>query len=196
MPRITLPSLSRLKDRAKRFSDDTGGTLSVETVFAAPLLFWCIMAMFVYFEAFRTQAQNTKAAYVVADILSREQSTLTTEYINSLHQTQKYMTPNGADHKLNVTQIFYRKNKDDYRRNWSVARGGAGRHSNNSVNKIPNLPPIKPGDKMIMVEATVGYKPLFNAGITNNIWLRTRAFTRSRIAADKGVGCKWKAGCR
>lgn len=190
---FTPPSLSRFRDRMKRFSDDTGGTLSVETVFAAPLLLWAIVAMFVYFEAFRTQAQNTRAAYVIADMMSREQNELTTQYLNSMYATQKYMTPNGSDQKLNFTVIRYRQNKDDYRRVWSRGRGGANRHNHGTVNSIPNLPPIAPGDQMIMIESTTGYKPLFNAGITSNIYLRTRAFARPRAPGQ--IKCLNNGNC-
>ena len=66
---------------------------------------YILMAMASIFEAIRTNAQTTKASYVVADVISRELGTITPKFMNSMKQTARYMTPAALGTSISITMV-------------------------------------------------------------------------------------------
>ena len=56
----------------RAFAKDESGILLAETLILLPLLIWAFLALFVYWDAFRTINVSQKAAYSIADLMSRQ----------------------------------------------------------------------------------------------------------------------------
>ena len=72
----------------KYFRRSEEGSLSVETIFAIPMLVWAITATFVFWDAFKTLNVSQKATYTVADMLSRETQTIDADYLTGMQGQQ------------------------------------------------------------------------------------------------------------
>jgi Flp pilus assembly protein TadG len=48
------------------------GTLTIEFLILAPIMFWTFIATLAYFDAYRTEAISEKAVMTIADMFSRE----------------------------------------------------------------------------------------------------------------------------
>ena len=177
------PSLSRFTARIRAFRDETGGTLAIETVLVFPLLFWSFMAMATFFEAFRTNAQTTKASYVVADVISRELGTITPTFMTSMKQTAQYMTPAAQGTSISITMVVPTGKTDKpYKTAWSQARGpDLSSYSHDSINVLKeDMPPIAAGDQIVMVETVSRFSLSWGRFFENNLYLKARTFARSR----------------
>ena len=109
----------------RRFVRDESGMILAEAMFVLPLLVLMYLGMFVFWEVHRAHNTNIKAAYTVADMVSRETATLNTAYINGLGSIHRYISNTGEATSIRVTHILYRASDDSYRVLWS--RNGPGR---------------------------------------------------------------------
>ncbi|MFZ1482823.1 MAG: pilus assembly protein, partial [Paracoccaceae bacterium] len=64
--------MSALTRQIRRFRDQEDGLVMTEFLIMLPLLVWTFMALFIYWDAFRTINQAQKAAYSVSDVISRQ----------------------------------------------------------------------------------------------------------------------------
>ena len=61
-----------LLKRLRLFTDDNRGSIPTEGVLAFTMLIWWYLASFQFFDAFRQKNINLKAAYTIADLISRQ----------------------------------------------------------------------------------------------------------------------------
>lgn len=61
--------MTKLPRWLQSFAQDEGGNVTLEFVIICPLMFWTHMAMYTYFDAFKEQTINQKAAFTVADLI-------------------------------------------------------------------------------------------------------------------------------
>jgi hypothetical protein len=110
-----------------QFRREEGGSVVVEAMLILPILIWCFMAMFVFFDAYRTQGANVKAAYVLGDIISRETEYISPSYMNSLFALQGFLVDTGTNQQLRVTVAEFTgpNHNNGFDVVWSQARGGA-----------------------------------------------------------------------
>lgn len=94
-----------LKTRVTSFLRDEDGLVLVEGLLMMPLLIWALIALFIYWDAFRTINVTQKAAYSVADLLSRQRDTIPTSFANGLQNIVDFLTPNGYPVKLRITSL-------------------------------------------------------------------------------------------
>ncbi len=152
------------------------GTVSVEAVLMFPILAWCYMATFVYFDGFRAQSTTLKAAYTVADALSRETDPITPNYLSALYRLHLFLTTSDAPTRLRVTEIVYnRYGEDDHDDNdhrgrfevvWSQTKGNVTPMTTSTLKYFRDQIPTMPnGGKTIIVESWVDYSPIFNVGL-------------------------------
>ena len=64
--------MRKLKQRFGTFLRDEDGLILAEGLLMLPLVIWALVAMFIYWDVFRTINITQKAAYGVADLLSRQ----------------------------------------------------------------------------------------------------------------------------
>ncbi len=173
---------SHIIARIRSFRKNAEGSLSVETVLIFPILLWVYIAMFVYFDVFREENTNLKAAYTVSDLLSRRLDGVDEAYIDGMNDIFDYLTNSTDPTWIRVSVIKWDDHNDEYKVDWSYATKSKPPHTDTTINtlahKIPELPV---GDSLIVVETTMTYKPMFNAGF-GELQLENFVVTRPRFA--------------
>ena len=95
--------MRNLKHRFATFLRDEDGLILAEGLIMLPLIIWALVAMFIYWDVFRTINVTQKAAYSVADLLSRQRDTIPLTFFNGLQNVSDFLTPGGHPVKLRVT---------------------------------------------------------------------------------------------
>lgn len=170
-------------DRLKVFRADTRGSVSIEFVLAMPMLFWAFMAMYVYFDGYRQSGVNLKAAYTIADLVSRETEPIDDEYMDSMRKLHRLLTRANTYTNLRITVVRWSDSQDRYYRDWSAARGvGVLALTNDDMLALADkLPTMPDAERVILVETTNTFVPLLNVGMENKE-LKNFVFTRPRFA--------------
>lgn len=91
--------------RIKDFLRDEDGLILVEGLVMLPLIIWALVAMFIYWDVFRTINITQKAAYSVADLLSRQRDTIPLTFANGLQKVGEFLTPGGHPIKMRITSF-------------------------------------------------------------------------------------------
>ncbi len=94
-----------LKHRFVTFLRNEDGLILAEGLIMLPLLIWALVAMFIYWDVFRTINVTQKAAYSVADLLSRQRDTIPTDFANGLQEVIDFLTPGGHPVKMRITSL-------------------------------------------------------------------------------------------
>ncbi len=173
-----------LAARLRAFAADETATATVETVLFLPVLLFLYLATFVFFDAFRVNNINDKAAYTVADLLSRQTNPVNTNFINGMQQVFDFLRGNQGQSQMRVTSITYRASDDTYRVQWSHATGGMAVMTNAMLadpSVRSRLPTMPDGESVTLVETFTRYTPLFDVGIPEQTF-RTFVITRPRFA--------------
>ncbi len=174
---------SRLKLRARDFATDTDGNMAVEGLMASTFLIWWYVASFQFFDTFRQKNTNLKAAYTLADLVSRQTNAIDADFIEGLNTLFDYLTVSDEPTWVRVSSVLWDDTDDRYEIAWSYATGEAVGHSDDSIQQKANQIPVMPaGDTVILVETNMHFDPLFNIGIDER-WFTTFITTRPRFAA-------------
>jgi len=178
-----------LAGAATRFLSKEDGVVSIEAIMTFPLLFWSVWTTYSYFDGYRQSASNLKAAYAVADILSREKNTVTDQYITSMYDLQKYMISEGNGLSLRISLVRWdtgdknTESDDRHYVEWSCTRGtGLKRWSNETVDQVSDRIPIMADNAtMILVETRHHYVRPFKIGFgSNDFFIDKFIFTQPR----------------
>lgn len=150
----------------RRFRRDERGGITAEAVIVLPMLIWAYLALFVYWDVFRSMNTVQKATYNISDLISR-QSEVDTRFLDGMQSILDYLIDSDQEASLRMTSIQYLADDDSYYVLWSRSPGGAlPALTNASVqgyrDKIPDMPD---GHSVLLVETQVSYSPAFNAGI-------------------------------
>ncbi|MCB6178911.1 hypothetical protein LHP98_12315 [Rhodobacter sp. Har01] len=174
----------------KRFSREEDGLVMTEFLIMLPLLVWTFMALFIYWDAFRTINQSQKAAYAVSDLVSR-QSEVDRPFIGGMEKVMEYLT-NGKSVRMRITSIQWDAIAEEYHVIFSESPGGempkltASDVADMADDKIPIM---ASGDTVVIVETEVAYTPAFDVGITahtfdNFIVTRPRYYVKVCLIED------------
>lgn len=178
---------TRLITRARRFRRDEKGSIIAESVIMFPTLFCAVLATFVFFDAFRNQAINLKAAYKISDAISRETQTIDNTYLVNTWRLHRFLTSSPTLTKLRVSIIQYTLADDDYSVVWSRNKGGAGDLSDGMLDGMvaaEQIPVMPDGEVLILVQTWVDYEPSFTIGLGAFTFENT-VFTRPRFAPEQ-----------
>ena len=173
---------SRLKLRTCRLADDTRGSMPVEGLLASTFLIWWYVASFQFFDAYRQKNVNLKAAYTLADLVSRvsQEDSVNADFIEGLNTVFDYLTSSRRPTWVRVSSVIWDDADNRFEVGWSYATGTAIGQTDTSIqadaNRIPNMPV---GDSVIVVETNMAYEPIFNIGL-NAQWYTTFITTRPR----------------
>ncbi len=175
--------LGRLIRHLRAFRDDTRGSVTVEFALMAPLLFWTYCGGYAFFDAYRQSAVNLKAAYTIADLISRETRALNDTYIDSMYSMTQLLTRTNSPLSMRITVVRWDADTDRYHFDWSEARGGGiGAMTNDDMLQIENRLPVMPDEeRVILVETWNTWHPPFQIGIGTTV-LDNFVFTRPRFA--------------
>lgn len=167
---------------AARLRDDTRGSVTLEMVFVIPMLLIVILALFVYFDAFRNQRTNISASYTVSDLLSRQTEPVTPAMIEGMHDLYDFITRSRFQTSMRVSSVYYDVREQRYTVVWSYAtRGGTALTTAALQDRTDRLPTIPRGDTALIVEAGIDYEPPFSAGLSEQV-MRYFVVTRPRFA--------------
>jgi len=97
--------MHQFKHRFVSYLRDEDGLILVEGLIMLPLLIWALVAMFVYWDVFRTINVTQKTAYSVADLLSRQRDTIPLAFANGLQNVVNFLTPGGHPVKMRITSL-------------------------------------------------------------------------------------------
>jgi Flp pilus assembly protein TadG len=162
-----------------RFARDTEGQLSIEAAMMIPLIVWVYVTTFTYFETFRADSTNVKAAYAVGDMLSRQTDPVNQTYIDGMRDVFRYMTLARETPWLRVSVVGFDGQTNAFFLQWSNASSG---HVPATLAELePNIPAMTPGDSVIVVETFMPYTPEFNIGL-DPFTFRNVVVTRPRFA--------------
>lgn len=106
-------------NRAKRrspftvFRSDETGSVAVEGIFSTLLLFGWLLASFQIYEAFSIRADATRSTYMIADMLSRQRSTVGPKYVNGLQKVFNFLTNAKADNQTWLRVTLYKCKAED-----------------------------------------------------------------------------------
>lgn len=155
-----------LASMLRRFGRDEKGAVVVEAVIMLPLLIWAYLALFVYWDAYRSVNTSQKAAYTISDMISREMNDtpLTPAYITGMRDLMKYLVDADQTVKLRVTSVTWSQARTRYEVDWSVSPNAEfDPLTTASIWTVSDrIPTLADGDHVIVVETEVDYKPLTN----------------------------------
>ncbi|WP_299349718.1 pilus assembly protein [uncultured Shimia sp.] len=177
---------------ARRFSKETDGTVSVEAVIVLPMLLWAFIAMWVFFDAYKTRSETEKAAFVVSDMLARETGAINETFMVSAKNLFDILADSDSESGLRTSVISYRGKRDIYVLEWSNAQGNISALSSSSIAEIAtDLPEMVDGETLILVETISTYEPSLNVGL-GDLTMKTFIFARPRFAPqlvwERGLG--------
>lgn len=153
-----------LRSSAKAFREDESGNSNVELVFMVPLLAVITFGLITFFTAFKAKTQATRAATVVADMVSRETNPITPNYLDGISELMDTMIETDETPEYRLTAFTWNKNKQEYRVRWSKHDSSHGSLSHADLNAVADrLPTLKKGQRAILVETWVDYGALHHA---------------------------------
>lgn len=178
----------------KAFQRDEKGTLMAEAVLVLPFMLWSYLALFVYWDSYRSINTVQKAAYTVSDMISREMKEVTPAYIDGMDAMLEQMIDEDQNAKLRVTSLTWSETRNRYEVIWSRSPNSAMVPlTTSSIGALADrLPVMAGGDSMVLVEVEVDYHPSFNVGL-NDQTLKQFITTRPRF--PPGPRCMTGLAC-
>jgi hypothetical protein len=181
-----------LKLKGRLFGRDTGGSIPTEGVMAFCFLIWWYIESFQFFDAFRQKNVNLKAAYTIADMISRQTVTIGPTYIEGLGVVFDYLTSSNKPTSIRVTSVYWDGTDNTYKQVWSYATtAGIPPHTDASINaKAAQIPAMPVGDTVVLVETFMAYEPIFSIGLNAMIYdtfITTRPRFASQVVYDPNV---------
>lgn len=176
-------TLTKLRNRLRKFYKDTSGVVALEMVVFLPLLFWSFAAVAVFFDAYRARSTAEKAAFTISDMLSRETNAIDETYISNTLMLFDALADSQDQSSMRVSVISWSSATESYEVDWSEARGLAYEEllTADLDDMLERLPLISEQDTLILVETLNDYQPVLDVGI-GDISIDTFVFTRPRYA--------------
>lgn len=166
----------------KRFLRDENAAVAFEAIIITPVLAWLFVGSFVFFDAFRAYNTSVKATFAVADVLSRQTSLLYGSDIEGLADVFQHITRNTEGSAMRVTQV--RRTSTGRSVDWSYATDGRARLFNSNMDALEDQFPIMvTGERVIVVETFLPYRPAFNVGLSE-LEFTNFTVTRPRFAGQ------------
>lgn len=154
----------------RRFGRDESGVLMAEALIVLPVMLWSYLALFVYWDAYRSINTSQKAAYTISDMISREMVTLPTNYITGARDVMRYLVDDDQSVKIRVTSVTWSDTNDRFEVHWSRSPDNAMPQLTTATLQTyaARIPKMAAGDFVTIVETSVSYHPAFNVGLNNS----------------------------
>jgi len=175
------------------FRSDQKGSLSVEAVFAFPLLLIGATATYTFFDVFKAQNANYRANYTISDMLSRQNETVDQAFVDGLLEVYRYMTFAGGSTtwlRISVVQCVADcadESQRDLRFLWSNSSNAPANLTNADIPFYDDkIPLMATGNQLILVETLRQYRPPFPNFFVSfgERDLFTYVFTRPRFTSN------------
>lgn len=183
--------MTYLSRMLRRFRSDDTGSIAIETIIILPMLFWTFLALYSFFHSYRVYAVNQKAAYTIADMVSRETDPLDAAYLNGARSLLRYMTnAQIEDVSVRVTMVYFDADDGQYHFDWSNQNGNVLPATATEVSSWQSqLPDLPDQERVIVVETFHDYDPPFATGLLDRNVVNF-VFTKPRYAPQ----VLWSAG--
>lgn len=185
----TRPTTRRrgLRWLGRRFLRDERASVTMEAVLILPIWLLGFVASVEFFQAYRTDSINLRAAYTISDMVSRELDAIGPTYLNRLEDVFEYLT-NASDSSawIRVTSVYYDASTSKYRQYWSYSTDTSSHPALTDTTvaalsaKLPNM---NTGETVILMETAMDYTPLFGWWYTK-LTFNNFVTTRPRFAAQ------------
>jgi Flp pilus assembly protein TadG len=151
----------RLGNRIRAFGREERGSIVMETVVMLPLLIWALLAMVVYWDAFRAVNRLDKATYALADTLSRQQAPVAVSTVERWDDFVAYMMNNSYTAQVRVTSYRWVPANNRFEVLWSRSPGNQRPQLTTSTLQplAVRLPMMAPSEYGILTETWVEYEP-------------------------------------
>ncbi len=155
----------------RRFSRAEDGSVTAEAVIVMPMLIWAYLALFVYWDVFRSYNTIQKASYTISDLISR-QSDVDNKFLDGMQSILNYLIDSDQDARMRMTSVQWIEKDQKYVVLWSRSPGrGMTELTNTTVQALkPKIPAMTDGNSVVIVETEVSYRPAFDAGIGPRIF--------------------------
>jgi hypothetical protein len=162
--------MRNLKHRFATYLRNEDGLVLAEALFMMPLLIWGLVAMFIYWDVFRTINVTQKAAYSIADLLSRQRANIPVAFADGLQNIVTFLTPGGHPVKMRITSfecvspvapMVCNASRGSYRLlfSYSPKNTTAVLTQANIQNwKASRIPALAHGESLFVVETSVAFK--------------------------------------
>lgn len=158
-PKSPLKSLSG-------FFKKEDGTAAVELVVLVPVLSFITFSMVTFTMAFKEKTQAIRATSVVTDMISREVTPITPEYMTGVDALLKTLIRGDDTPNFRITAFTYDNESAQYGVAWSQDSGLYPALDDTSLNaEAHRLPLIKDGQRAILVETWIDHTPVTGDGI-------------------------------
>ncbi len=180
------------------FRQREDGAITIESVLILPMLFWAVFASYTFYDSYRQGSRNIKAAYAVADVISRERNNIDAAYVDTLQELMEIMVATRAPISMRVAYLNYNADDDEHNVFWSCVRGtNYTNWDDATITQIKAALPNMPNNgKMIVVETRNLYRPPFNIGFTidafdmgNFVFTHPRVFDNIELTDPDPTGC-------
>lgn len=160
---------SVLRRPLRRFLREDRGSVVAEGVIVLPVLLWAYLALFTYWDAFRSLNTVQKASYTVSDMVSRENLGISTAYVDGLDRMMEYLVDDGQNVSMRLTSVTWSATNNRFEVHWSRSPGNAMIPLTTTTlqplaSKIPNM---AAGDYVVILEVSVPYAPTFSIGMND-----------------------------
>ncbi len=169
----------------RRFTEDEEGTVTIEFLLTFPLLVLWLMGSYVFFDIYKSESKASKAAYAIADIMSRQEDVDQAELLDYYTLLDRLLPRASDDKWMRISSISYDEANEAYEVEWSYVRAPLGDAQKMTNETIPenDLPMVADNDSVILVEIEIPYTPIVSSvGLTNLEW-KPRVVMRPRFIA-------------
>ena len=185
--------MKSLRNMFRRFGRDESGVLMAEAIIVLPFMLWSYLALFVYWDAFRSVNTSQKAAYTISDMISREMVTLPANYVTGMRDLMRYLIDSDQTVKIRVTEVTWSAANARFEVDWSRSPDGAMLQLTTATiaSYAYRIPKMADGDRVTIVETEVSYHPAFDVGMNDEV-LKQFVVTRPRFIPKlcrTGVTC-------
>ncbi|QYK40877.1 MAG: hypothetical protein KF887_15970 [Paracoccaceae bacterium] len=169
----------RLARALRRFRRGQGGYMLVEAVLIIPFLVWGYVALYSYWDAYRTMTDLQKVTYAMSDLISREQRTINAAYVTGLRNTMSTMLGSDQTPRVRVTSIMWSEIQDRFVVEWSNSPSGMAQLTTAGVNAASmrsSIPDMGDGKTAIIFEALLDFEPALSLGFADLPGLQPMTF--------------------
>ncbi len=160
--------MKQIKEHLNPFIKETQASLSIEAVLIIPILLWAFLAMYVFFDGYRTQNLNLKASYAIGDLLSREVDPVGPDYIDGLDSIFRYLAHNPEGVWIRVSLVKWNADDSLYELVWSYNTKSDADAQPLAPESVKNkLPIMEDQDTIIVVETHADFTPQFNVSLSD-----------------------------
>ncbi len=174
--------MTRFRNSLREFQKDETGVLLAEALILMPILIWAFVALVVYWDLFRVMNTSQKAAYSIADLMSR-QGVVNETFVAGTQEILSFLTPGAVGSQMRITSLELDEglvvkpefDADDkyvllFSRSTtgSLTKPAPTPHTTATIQPLStSIPDMNGLESIVLVETWVDYEPDFDIGVLN-----------------------------